>query len=121
MNTTHMSPTELELYRRGSQAFGLDYVHSDAVPTSEAIELLPGDTISLFRLNGLWGYSLMLLSGSTVGVSYGAFLKFCQPYPNREAAVLASCDEIEQRAQPQPEARRAIRRVRGMVRQPRLF
>lgn len=121
MNTTHMSPTELELYRRGSQAFGLDYVHYDLVPTAEEIELQTGDTISLFTLNGLWGYSVVALSGSTLGFGYASFLKFCKPYPNREAAILAACDEIEQRALPNHDLQRAIRRVRGMVRQPRLF
>ena len=121
MNTTHMSATERELFRRGAQAFGLDYVLYKPVPTAEKIQLQTGDTISLFTLNGLWGYSVVVLSGAMVGFCYSSYLKFCKPYPSREAAILAACDEIERRAQPNANMQRALSRVRNMITQPRLF
>lgn len=51
--------------------------------------------IGLFEYNGLWGYCLSLnLKGS--GSSYGAFLKFCNPYQNATAALTAAVVKIEQ-------------------------
>ena len=117
-----MSPTEIELFQRGSLAFGLDYVYYGIVPTTETIELRSGDTISLFTLNGLWGYSAVVLSGSSAGFCYSSFLKFCKPYSDRAAAILAACDEIEKVCRPySSDMRREVERIRTMVRQPRLF
>lgn len=49
--------------------------------------------IELFRFNGQWGYCLTL-HVKEVSVGYGAFLKFCDPYPTRQAAIEAAARDI---------------------------
>ena len=70
------------------------------LPTKETLQFDTGSRhpteTRLFRFNGQWGYCLSLHVGNW-STSYGAFLKFCDPYPTREAAIHAAARDIIRR------------------------
>lgn len=49
--------------------------------------------INLFIFNEKWGYCLNVAERGS-GRHYGPFLKFCDPYPSRQDAVLAAAREV---------------------------
>jgi len=65
------------------------------IPPVEVIqpERLPGNRIELFTFNGRWGFSLSVTC-KTRNFCYGNFLKFCDPYPDRQAALEAAAAKI---------------------------
>lgn len=84
---------------RSSQKWGLDSVRTESVPPCETFEIKLGpqpNEIELFTLNGQWGFSLRI-DGGDIGFGYSSFLKFCEPYPTREAAIDGAIRYIEQR------------------------
>lgn len=78
---------------------GNPYQPDGLLPISETFEcdVVRFTSIELFEFNGRWGYCLDLsLANGTH--TYGAFLKFCDPYPTRQAALEAAVADIHRRA-----------------------
>lgn len=67
----------------------------EQIPPAEIIrsEKLPGNRIELFTFNGRWGFSLSVTS-SERNFCYGNFLKFCDPYPTKQAALEAAVAKV---------------------------
>lgn len=65
------------------------------IPPAEVIEpeKLPGNRIELFTFNDRWGFSLSVQCAERM-YCYGNFLKFCDPYPTRQAALEAAVARI---------------------------
>jgi len=104
-----------KLLRTSSEKWGLDYIHEDAVPINETLYSPDGRSyIKLFSFNGFWGYCLTLTSKYR-GHRYGSFLKFCDPYPNREDALSAASRKVIQEFGEDPELvawARSLRQLR---------
>jgi len=85
---------------KGRGIVGNPYVE-EPIPTVESLEFSRGDirlTIDLFIHREQWGFSLTLTC-NTYGASYGNFLKFCDPHPNRAGALVAARKEVLRRCE----------------------
>ena len=119
-----MAPPEMPasyraLLTQAAERWGIDYIHEQHIPATEIL-CAPDrvTTIELFQFNGRWGFSLRIADyGGNGGMGYGSFLKFCDPYPDRDTALTAAVQYVVQRCSCEP---RIVRWAQAL-RQPRLF
>ena len=111
------------LLRRSSEKWGLDYVHEEAIPITEVLKAEDGarrNQIQLFEFNDKWGFCLCI-NGRKRGVIYGAFLKFCNPYPTRDEALRAALERVAEIGADDSFLLKWVAGLRADLLQPRLF
>ena len=111
------------LLKRSSEKWGLDYVHEEAIPITEVLKAEDGarrNQVKLFEFNGRWGFCLHI-NGRKRGMIYGAFLKFCDPYPTRHEALRAAIERVAEIGDGDAFLLQWAKELRADLLQPRLF
>ena len=87
---------------RAALAWGLQEAHTEPIHISEVLRFDRNNLIRLFEFNGKWSFCLTITPKRSEGVHYGPFLKFCDPYPDRQTALEAARDKIVERCEDGP-------------------
>ncbi len=72
----------------------IDEMDTIVLTISETLEYDWRNRISLFQFRGKWGFCMHVWPGDEAGEFYGPRFSFCDPYPDRMAAIAAAVDKM---------------------------